>query len=102
MEKVDLREVRHAERQRWRNGGEWDERATKIAVGMLPDGRWYVRMYGPYWPADELTGRVYPSEHLARRVARGWMRIEGGAWVDAVNGEPVELARPRALIGEWA
>lgn len=83
MERVDLQTVRHAERQRWRNGGEWEPGATKIAVGELPDGRWYARWYtlGAAWPAY-----VYGPEHgewYARKTAGRWRRRFGGAWVEA-------------------
>jgi hypothetical protein len=86
VERVDLRRERHAERQRWRNGDEWDERATKIAVGELHDGRWYVRIYaGGIDPHTERIGRAYAgphAEHYARGTARRWMRTIGGTWVD--------------------
>lgn len=82
MERVDLTRVRHAERQRWRNGGEWDPAATKIAVGEV-DGGWYVRWYdmGTEWPGCVYLGPH--AEHYARATARRWMRVFGGAWVDA-------------------
>ena len=78
---------RHAERERWRNGGEWDESATKVAVGELPGGRWYVRLYGGRTPvSEEQVGRAYAGRHaerLARGTARRWMRTVGGAWSQA-------------------
>jgi hypothetical protein len=86
VERVDLRKVRHAERQRWRSGDEWDRRATKIAVGELPDGRWYVRCYDGLTPGPEPLARVYGpkhGEHYARGTARRWMRTFGGTWVEA-------------------
>lgn len=94
MERIDLAQVRHADRQRWRSGDEWDERAAKIAVGVLADGRWYVRIYarnaqkcvGPIdWPGERIAC-AYPgehAEHLARGTARRWMRTVGGNWVEA-------------------
>lgn len=103
VRKFDLRHLPHAERQRWRNGGEWDERATKVAVGELGGGWWYARIYGPYDWVYEQIGRAWPSERLARRAAAGWMRIEGGTWLDAADGQPVEPdRRPRAPIGTWS
>lgn len=85
MERVDLRHVRHAERQRWRNGGEWDRFAAKIAVGELPGGRWYVRWYdmtGDWAPPGCVYGGRH-AEHYARGTARRWMRTFGGEWVEA-------------------
>lgn len=86
MERVDLGRELHAERERWRNGGEWDERATKIAVGQLADGRWYVRIYGGGIAAsDERIGRAYGGphgEHYARGTARRWRRTIGGDWLN--------------------
>lgn len=79
---MDLEAERHAERARWRNGGEWDERATKIAVGELDRGRWYVRRYGGGDRA-ELAYAGPHAEHYARGTARRWMRTIGGAWIDA-------------------
>jgi len=79
VELVDLECERHAERQRWRNGGEWDERAAKVAVGELPGGRWYVRAYGGLRRARAYTGEH--AEHYARATARRWMRTIGGDWV---------------------
>jgi hypothetical protein len=81
MERVDLTRVRHAERQRWRNGDEWDPAAVKVAVGEL-DGGWYVRCYGG---VDE-QARAWDgphAEHYARATARRWMRTFGGEWVEA-------------------
>lgn len=79
MERIDLGQVRHAERQRWRNGGEWDESAVKVAVGEIPDGRWYVRRYG----GGVVKAIAYRSERLARGTAARWMRTIGGEWVQA-------------------
>jgi hypothetical protein len=81
VERVDLALTPHAERQRWRNGGEWDPAATKVAVGELADGRWYVRWY------DGTDGavRAYDgpdAEHYARATAGRWMRTFGGEWVE--------------------
>lgn len=83
MERVDLAGERKAERQRWRNGGEWDPAATFVAVGELADGRWYVRRYGHVgrWPYRGPC--VYRAEHYARGTARRWMRSVGGDWVEA-------------------
>lgn len=83
MERVDLGQERHAERQRWRNGGEWDERAAKVAVGQLNGGRWYVRRYG----GGEQAAKAYAgerAEHYARGTAGRWMRTIGGTWAEAV------------------
>jgi hypothetical protein len=83
VERVDLDRIGHAERQRWRNGDEWDLRATKIAVGELADGRWYVRCYdGPVLPAARAYGPAH-GEHYARGTARRWMRVFGGSWAEA-------------------
>jgi hypothetical protein len=83
VERLDLTGVRHAERQRWRNGMEWDPKATKVAVGELPDGRWYAQWYtlGTDWPVC-----VYGPKHgewYARGTARRWRRTFGGEWVEA-------------------
>ena len=82
VERVDLAQEPHAERQRWRNGGEWDESAVKVAVGELGDGRWYVRCYG----GGRDGARAYAGERAewyARRTAARWMRTFGGEWVEA-------------------
>ena len=82
MERADLARIRHAERQRWRNGGEWDETAVKVAVGQLADQRWYVRRYG----GGETRAVAYSgarAEWYARGTARRWMRTVGGKWVEA-------------------
>lgn len=87
VERVDLERVRHADRERWRCGGEWDEGTEKIAVGQMADGRWYTRMYaGRVDWIGERVGRVYSGRHAewyARRTARCWMRTLGGEWVEA-------------------
>ncbi|MET0426297.1 MAG: hypothetical protein ABW046_20680 [Actinoplanes sp.] len=80
MELVDVERERHTERQRWRNGGEWDEKAVKIAVGQLAGGRWYVRAYGGHHRQRAYSGPN--AEHYARGTARRWMRTIGGTWVD--------------------
>lgn len=85
MERIDLRRIRKAERQRWRNGDEWARYATKIALGVLPDGRWYVRWYdmtGDGAPPGCVYGGQH-AEHYARATARRWMRTFGGEWVEA-------------------
>lgn len=95
VERVDLERVRHAERYRWRAGGEWDQHAPKIAVGeLLGGGGWYVRIYAGNtklcvppvrWPAER-KGCVYAGPHgrwYATRTARSWMRVLGGEWVEA-------------------
>jgi hypothetical protein len=94
VERVDLERVRHADRQRWRSGGEWNEHAPKIAVGQLADGRWYARIYAGNtylcarpvsWPGER-KGCAYAGEHaewFARRTARCWMRTLGGKWIEA-------------------
>jgi hypothetical protein len=83
MERVDLAREHMAERQRWRNGDEWDEGAAKIAVGQLSKARWYVRLYG----GDRReSARAYAgpnAEHYARGTAQRWMRTIGGEWVEA-------------------
>lgn len=89
MERIDLGNVRHAERQRWRNGGEWDQAAPKVAVGELADGRWYVRRYDGYarWPAPGTCAYTGPAaERLAQDTARRWKRTLGGEWVQAAGG----------------
>lgn len=59
MERVNLMRERSALRRRWRNGDEWDERATKVAVGTLADGRWYARRYaGPLGSTHQVTARA--------------------------------------------
>ena len=87
MERVSLERVRHAERIRWRAGGEWDQHAPKIAVGELADGRWYVRRYdGPLqrWPAAGTCVYAGPrARWYATRTAWRWMRTLGGEWVEA-------------------
>lgn len=86
MERIDLRKWPHAERQRWRSGDEWDRKATKIAVGTLPDGRWYVRCYDGLRKGPTPLARVYGPKHAewyARGTARRWMRTFGGEWVEA-------------------
>lgn len=88
VERVDLALTPHTERQRWRNGGEWDESAAKVAVGELGDGRWYARIYaGGIPPEVERIGRAYSgphAEHYARATARRWRRTLGGEWVEAL------------------
>jgi hypothetical protein len=81
VEHVALDGHRHAERQRWRNGDEWDESAAKVAVGELDDGRWYVRRYGPDVVACAYAGPH--AEHYARGTARRWRRTIGGEWTPA-------------------
>jgi hypothetical protein len=82
VERVDLAAERHAERQRWRNGGEWDASAAFVAVGELADGRWYARRYGRcVIRACSYSGTK--AEHYARATARRWMRTIGGEWVAA-------------------
>lgn len=81
MERIDLRDVPHAERQRWRSGAEWDDAAPKVAVGELVGG-WYVRMYG----AGRDEARAWTGAHAewyALGAARRWMRTLGGEWVEA-------------------
>lgn len=83
MERVDLARERMAERQRWRNGGDWDEATTQVAVGELTGGRWYVRMYGG---GRRESARAYAgpdAEHYAQGTARRWMRTIGGTWAEA-------------------
>lgn len=80
VERIDLGRLPHAQRQRWRNGGEWDETAVKIAVGVLSDGRWYVERYRL---GGEQKTLAYGTERLARGTARRWMRTIGGEWVEA-------------------
>lgn len=94
MERVDLERVRHAERHRWRSGGEWDEHAPKIAVGELLGGGWYVRIYDANpqlcappvrWPGErKACAYAGPAaEWYAYRTAGRWMRTLGGLWVEA-------------------
>lgn len=84
MERVDLDREQHAERQRWRNGGEWDQRSVKVAVGELDGGRWYVRRYGGV--ATKVCAYAGPhAEWYARGTARRWMRTVGGKWVDCAG-----------------
>lgn len=96
MERVDLRRLRHGERQRWRSGGEWDLNATKIAVGKMADGRWYVRCYdGPVFEAALAYGPEH-GEHYARATARRWMRVFGGEWIDCAAKDQAEPFPGRA------
>jgi hypothetical protein len=81
VERIDLAGVRHAERQLWRNGDLWDERAAKVAVGETGDGRWYVRRYGGSTAVCAYAGPN--AEHYARATARRWMRTVGGEWGEA-------------------
>lgn len=82
MERVDLAVTPHAERQRWRSGGEWDESAPKVAVGELVGGGWYVRVYGA--GLDDARAWTGPhAEHYARGAAGRWRRTLGGDWVEA-------------------
>lgn len=83
MERVDLAHERHAERQRWRNGPEWDGRSMKVAVGELADGRWYVRCYGGVYREQARAWSGPHAEHYARGTARRWRRTFGGEWVEA-------------------
>ncbi len=87
MERVDLSSTPHAERQRWRAGDEWDRLAPKVAVGDLPDGRWYARLYdgAQSWPrSPRACAYAGPAaEHYARATAGRWMRSLGGTWVEA-------------------
>lgn len=87
VERVDLAAERHAERQRWRNGGEWDASTAFVAVGEMADGRWYARRYGrPGGPLAGVCACSYSrakAEHYARATARRWMRTIGGEWVEA-------------------
>jgi hypothetical protein len=84
VERVDLQSERAVERRRWRNGGEWDEAAAKVAVGELTGGRWYVRMYGAGFLERTACAYAGPyAEHYARGTARRWMRTVGGEWVGA-------------------
>lgn len=84
MERVNLERERHAERQRWRNGGEWDQATTCVAVGTLAAGGWYARWYGrgPLRPGA-CAYRSKDAKHLALATARRWMRTVGGTWVEA-------------------
>lgn len=87
MERVDLAQLRHALRQRWRSGGEWDELAAKVEVGTLADGRWYARIYaGTAVMPGGLKTCAYSGPHAewyARGTARRWMRTVGGEWTEA-------------------
>ena len=89
MERISLDGVRHAERQRWCSGDEWDDQAPKIAIGeLLGGGGWYVRTYAyraGAWPLVRIPC-AYPgphAEHYARATAGRWMRTLGGSWVEA-------------------
>lgn len=83
MEHVDLARTPHAERQRWRNGPEWDMRAHGVAVGELAGG-WYVRMYGGGLAREQARAYSGPhAEHYARGTARRWMRTLSGEWAEA-------------------
>jgi len=81
VERVDLAHEPHAERQRWRNAGEWDPDMVGVAIGELRDGRWYVRCYGAVEPAARAYGPKH-AEWYARRTAARWMRTFGGEWVE--------------------
>jgi hypothetical protein len=87
VERVDLAQVRHAERARWRAGGEWDRAAPKVAVGeLLGGGGWYARLYDwpGLWPRPGVCRYAGPdAEHYARATAGRWMRTIGGDWVKA-------------------
>lgn len=88
MERISLAGARYGERQRWRSGDEWDQRAPKIAVGeLLGGGGWYVRLYdapGVVWPRPGVCRYPGPkAEWFARRTASCWMRTLGGEWVEA-------------------
>ncbi|WP_433368342.1 hypothetical protein ACQPZX_41375 [Actinoplanes sp. CA-142083] len=87
MERIELKSLRHGQRQRWRNGDEWDEAAAKIAVGRLADGRWYVQRYAAQhvrWPAPGVLAYAgQHAEHYALATAQRWMRTVGGTWVEA-------------------
>jgi hypothetical protein len=82
MEQIDLAAVHSAVRQWWRSGDLWDERAAKILVGEITDGRWYVRRYGG-GPEQVIAYAGPAAEHYARATARRWMRTVGGTWVEA-------------------
>jgi hypothetical protein len=87
VERIDLAQHRSALRQRWRNGDEWDPAAAKIAVGVLADGRWYVRRYDApqvRWPRPGTCAYAGPDAGwYAWGTARRWMRAVGGEWVEA-------------------
>ena len=81
VERIDLAAVRSAMRQWWRNGDLWDKTATKVIVGEVADGRWYVRRYDG--GAERVIAYAGPdAEHYARSTARRWMRTIGGEWVE--------------------
>lgn len=82
MERIDLAAVHSTVRQWWRSGDLWDERAVKVIVGEVTDGRWYVRRYAG-GPEKVLAYAGPKAEHYARATARRWMRTVGGEWVEA-------------------
>ena len=82
MERIDLAAVRSACRQRWSNGGLWDERAVKVLVGEATGGRWYVRRYGG-GPERAIAYAGEHAEHYARKTVGRWMRTIGGEWAEA-------------------
>lgn len=79
MELIDLAAVHSAVRQWWTSGGLWDETATKVLVGEVTDGRWYVRRYAG-GPERVVAYKGENAEHYARWAARCWMRTIGGTW----------------------
>jgi hypothetical protein len=87
VERVDITRIRHAQRQRWRAGDEWDPKAPKIAVGEIHDGGWYVERYDGAqvtWPKLGSCRYDGPdAEWYARRTAARWMRTLGGEWAEA-------------------
>jgi hypothetical protein len=84
VERIDLADVRHAERQRWANGGLWDSATTCIGVGeLLGGGGWYVRRYTVGTGGqDARRWAGTHAEHYARATARRWMRTIGGKWAE--------------------
>ena len=80
VERVDLEQHRHADRQRWCNGDLWDPAAVVVTVGLLGDGRWFVQRHQLGGAEKALA---YGTEWLARGTARRWMRTIGGTWAEA-------------------
>jgi hypothetical protein len=83
MERVDLQQRRHAERQRWRNGDLWAPSTTCVGIGEVLDGGWYVRRYVVGAAGQDARHWTGPkAEWYARGTARRWMRSIGGTWAE--------------------
>lgn len=63
--------------QRWRHGLPAGWQCVHVAVGTLPDGRWFAERTGLGGGA-----RAYATEVQARQVARQLMAERGDGWVE--------------------